>query len=265
MIKFSPEGHSYTSADNRKWLSITGIVDMLTPPFTSTPEKCSVRKSGKFPNKWYGVSPDKIRKAWDDENKRSTELGKWYHDKRESALYEPDMQLMWSVVPPIVEDGIKLARDQKLTSGIYPEHLVYLESASICGQSDYVKVQDDILGITDYKTSKEIRKKGFETWEGEKMMLEPLQHLGDCEFNHYAIQLSMYAYIILKHNPQLKLDKLTIEHVKFVKSGEDKYQYPIYKKDDNGDYIVESIDYIELPFLRKEIVSIIDWLKQQNG
>ena len=38
---------------------------------------------------------------------------------------------------------LKYAPDQKLIPGIYPEHFVYLKSASICGQADYVEIIDN--------------------------------------------------------------------------------------------------------------------------
>ena len=60
-------------------------------------------------------------------------------------------------------------------------------------------------------------------------MFKPLSHLDDCNLNHYNIQLSLYMYIILKHNPKLKPGKLIIQHVKFEETGRDKYDYPITK------------------------------------
>jgi hypothetical protein len=49
------------------------------------------------------------------------------------------------VVVPIFKpsgetNGIRIAPSQKLDPGIYPEHMVYLKSAGICGQSDLVEV-----------------------------------------------------------------------------------------------------------------------------
>lgn len=265
MIKFQAENHSYTSIvpDNRTWTSITSVVGMLHEPFDriAKAQSCSTRKPGKYPNKWYGLTPQQILDAWDGEGKRSVELGHWYHDKREQTLYTGTQEL--DVHAPHTDSDTKFASDQRLTDGIYPEHIVYLDTAGICGQSDYVKVQMNRLYIRDYKTSKEIKRKGFENWEGEKMMLGPVQHLGDCEFYHYAIQLSLYAYCILKHNPHLKLQELVIEHIKFEVESEDKHGYPVYRRDSNGEFIVREIEEIQLPYLAKECQAIINWLKRK--
>jgi len=270
MIQFRASDHSYTSIvpDNRKWISITSVVGMLHEPFdkVAKAQTCSTRKPGRYPNKWYGLTPQQILDAWDGEGKRSVELGHWYHDKREKHLVnngEEDLTVWLYDMTDTDGTLVKIASDQRLADGIYPEHIVYLETAGICGQSDYVKVQSGRLSIRDYKTSKEIKRKGFETWEGEKMMLGPVAHLGDCEFYHYAIQLSLYAYCILKHNPHLKLQELVIEHVKFEVDSEDRYGYPVYRRDSNGEFIVREIEEIKLPYLAKECQVIINWLKQR--
>ena len=69
------------------------------------------------------------------------------------------------LVKPIEQDGIKISPDQTLVAGIYPEHLVYLKSASICGQADRIEVVADTVNVYDYKTNKEIKSKGFTNWE----------------------------------------------------------------------------------------------------
>ena len=92
-------------------------------------------------------------------------------------------------------------------------------------------------------------------------MYKPVAHLDDCHFNHYALQLSIYMYMIHRHNPNLIPGTLTIEHIKFEVDAEDKWGYPIYKKDENGDFIVKEIEEIALPYLKKEVHTILTWLK----
>lgn len=266
MIGFKPEQHQYFSLDgsDQKWLGVTTLISGLKTSFNKIEKaaKCSVRKPGKWPNKWYGHTPVEILEAWDNESKRSTELGKWYHNKREQELYIPQEL---NVYLPVYEDNIKIAPPQKLEVGIYPEHLCYLDSVGICGQADYVEVTPKLqINIRDYKTNKEIKTKGFTNWEGiVTKMLKPVQHLEECEFNTYALQLSLYLYIILRHNPMLTVGKLTIEHIQFEVDGEDKWGYPITKLDDNREPIVRDIIELEVPYLKSEVQSIIQWLKSK--
>lgn len=258
MLKFTEDQHLYESIepDGIQWRSVTSILHNFVEPFNKIEKaaKCSVRKPGKYKNKWYGTPPAQILEVWDRENKRSTDLGHWYHSKMETELLN---RTDVNVYPTPLYNGIKIARDQRLIPGIYPEHIVYLQGASLCGQVDRVEVGEDWFEVEDHKTSKEIKLKAFETWEGPKKLLAPIQHLDDCEFNLYALQLSLYAYMILKHNPQFKLRKLTINHVQFKIKELDKWEYPILELDSNGEPIVDKIVKIELPFLLKEVQAII--------
>lgn len=263
MIQFSEKDHSYVSIipNDIEWISVTKLIHALIEPFdkVEVATKCSIKKPGKYPNKWYGFSVEEILSAWEGENNRSTKLGHWYHTKRENELYNRnDIQ----VIKPIISNDKKVASDQKLQEGVYPEHMVYLESAGICGQVDKPEIIKVILNINDYKTNKTIQKKGFANWEGiTKKMLKPVQHLDDCTFNHYSLQLSLYAYIILRHNPLLTLGKLTIEHVKFETDGVDKYGYPVTKLSDIGEPLIEDVKFISVPYLLKEVQELIYWIK----
>jgi hypothetical protein len=157
-----------------------------------------------------------------------------------------------------------MAPEQKLKEGIYPEHLVYLKSAGICGQADLVEIVNGYINIYDYKTNKEIKEKGFTNWEGiTNKMYSPVNNLDDCNLNHYNLQLSIYAYIIKKHNPKLKIGKLVIQHVKFEKVGDDDNGYPITKIV-NGEPSLEGIKMYELPYLKSEVTSLIMWLKDNK-
>jgi hypothetical protein len=265
MVKFTEQGHKYESVepDDIKWLGVTTLISHLHEKFSAdTAEKCSIRKpTVKYPNKWYGIPVSEIKAAWDAEKDRSIELGSWYHKVREEELYKNPI-----INKADIKDGVKYAPDQKLYKGIYPEHFVYLKSEQVCGQSDYVEVKGTEIFIRDYKTSKEIKRKGFTNWEGiTKKMTGPVSHLDDCHFNHYALQLSIYMHIMIRHNPYLSPGKMFIEHIKFESESEDKYGYPIYKKDENGNFIVKEIEEIEVPFLKKEVYAILTWLKSNKS
>jgi hypothetical protein len=162
-------------------------------------------------------------------------------------------------------DGIRYAPLQKLDSGIYPEHMVYLRSAGICGQSDLVEVVNGKVNIIDYKTNKEIKTEAFTNWEGiSEKMLDPVSHLDDCNFNHYALQLSIYMYIILKHNPKLKPGRIFIHHITFKQEKEDKWGYPIAKLDRDGNPIVKEVTPMSVPYLVDEVISIMHFLQNNK-
>ena len=268
-IVFNADDHSYVSVDPNdqiKWTSVTTLISSLKKPFDAKKVAEKVSKNKK--SKWYGVEPKLIVQIWDNEATRATTLGTFYHNQRESDLCSFASIEREGVTVPVFkpyegENGLKIAPLQKLEPGVYPEHMVYLKSAGLCGQSDLVEVVNGRVNIIDYKTNKEIKTESFKNWEGmTEKMLDPVQHLDDCNFNHYALQLSVYMYIILKHNPKLQAGKIFIHHITFQVEGEDQYGYPISKLDENKEPIVKDVVQMPVPYLYDEVISIINFMKE---
>tara|TARA_R110000765_G_scaffold182114_3_gene288071 strand:- start:1535 stop:2392 length:858 start_codon:yes stop_codon:yes gene_type:complete len=270
-VIFKEEGHIYQSLDEDlekdkiNWTSVTSFIGMFKPKFNA---KAQAKKSAKNKrSKWYGMTQKEILDAWDNESKRAMDLGNWYHNQREENLCEFKSIEREGVIVPIIRPiidkaGIKIAPGQKLSDGVYPEHFVYLKSLGICGQADLVTIVNNQINILDYKTNKEIKEKGFTNWEGiTSKMFKPINALDDCNLSHYNLQLSLYAYIIKKHNPKLKIGKLQIQHVSFEKEGENKFGYPISKYNKQGEPIIKKIKMYNLPYLKDKIDSLIMWLK----
>ncbi len=262
---FKADTHKYTSDDSDKpWLSTTGVIGLFKPPFDkqAIAEKASKNKRSK----WYKIPVEDIIKAWEGETKRALSLGTWYHDQREAEVVACNTLrrngIDLPIFRPLVDGDLKKAPDQSLVPGIYPEHMVYLKSARICGQADRVEVVGDEVNIYDYKTNKEIKTEAYTNWEGITNKLSgPLSHIDDCNFFHYALQLSIYMYIILKHNHGLKPGKMQIHHILFEVEDEDKYGYPIVAKDAAGDPMIKEVVPYDVPYLKKEVNKIIKYLK----
>lgn len=269
-VIFKAENHKYESLDlteGIEWTSVTTFVGQFKQKFD--PIAQSIKSSKNKRSKWYGMSPEEIQIRWANEADRAVTAGTWYHDQRESDFLSLDTIQREGVNIPIIKpmwDGkIKIAPVQKLTEGIYPEHFVYLKSAGICGQSDRVEVIKDTVHIIDYKTNKEIKQTSFVNWEGKSQkMIGPCEHLDDCNFNHYALQLSTYMYIILKHNPRYHVGKLVLQHVIFEKDGDDEFGNPIPKKNQEGEPIVKEVVPYEVPYLKSEVISMINYIQENK-
>jgi hypothetical protein len=262
ILKFTAHDHKYVSDDDINWLSVTSFIGNFKQPFDA--DTISKKASKNKKSKWCGIDPEEIKNLWKAEADRATTLGTWYHNQREADLCGLEtIEREGVVVPvfkPIEKDGIKHAPSQKLTDGVYPEHLVYLKSAGLCGQSDLVEVVNGRVNITDYKTNKEIKTESFTNWEGLKQkMAHPVAHLDDCNFNHYSLQLSLYMYMILKHNPTLSPGSMTLHHIIFEEVGRDKYDNPITALDNNGDPIVKDVVPYSVDYLKREIISLINY------
>lgn len=267
-IVFNAKDHSYKSLVTEPditWYSVTTVVSSLKKPFDAKKTAQKVSKNSK--SKWHGIDPNIIEEIWANEAKRAVDLGTWYHNQREADLCSlASIEREGTVVPifaPLpLKDGIKYAPSQKLEPGVYPEHMVYLKSAGICGQSDLVEVVNGRVNIIDYKTNKEIKMESFKDWEGiSEKMLHPVSHLDDCNFNHYSLQLSIYMYMILKHNPKLLPGTIYIHHIIFETDGKDKWGYPVAKLDSNNEPIVKDVNLIPVPYLYDEVIAVINHMK----
>jgi len=270
MIRFDPERHAYVTDDNQEYLSVTKLLSKYKQPFDA--ETAAAKASKNRKSKWYKMKPEEIIQVWNKESERSITLGNWYHNQREADIlncetisYEDcELNIFKNIYD---ENGYKMATDQKLVDGIYPEYFLYLPSAGIAGQSDKITVANGRVDILDYKTNKEIKTQGFKNYEGiTQKMLFPLNHLDDCNLNHYALQLSIYMYIVLKHNPTLFAGNIVLQHVIFEEEfDKDPYGYPLYVKDADGNPVIKNIVTYKLDYLKSEVITLLDHYKQNKN
>lgn len=86
--------------------------------------------------------------------------------------------------------------------------------------------------IPTHNTNKEIKQKsGFNTQtKSTSKMLYPLNNLDDCNYLHYTLQLSTYAWMVQQLRPDLNLQELIIVH--FDHNGKQTVYHLDYLKDE---------------------------------
>ena len=86
--------------------------------------------------------------------------------------------------------------------------------------------------LVTHNTNKEINLKGFydSSIRSEQKMKYPLSNLGDCNFNHYQLQLSTYAWMLQKLNSDFIIKDLILNH--YDHSGKNTLYHCSYLKDD---------------------------------
>ena len=101
--------------------------------------------------------------------------------------------------------------DLDLKYGLYPEYLIYNDEMSLAGQIDLLIKDDNDLLIGDFKTCSIKFESGYDPSIKKRTMMQyPLNNLMDCNFYHYSLQLSAYAYMLQKINPDFNIKKLLI-------------------------------------------------------
>lgn len=212
-MNFSEVDHIYYNDEGVNYQSATSLIKKYSKPFEREKIAAKYAKKNKKTVKevleeWTKLGDEAVQKGTAYHKMKETELlGK------ESCIIEDDEHLVhkndWE------ENGIKIRKSLKLEPGVYPELIVWSDRYTIAGQADYVEItKSNKINIKDYKTSKEIKTKAYEKWDGTREMMKfPVNNLEDCNFSHYSLQINLYAFLIRQYNRNLKIGKLQIEHI----------------------------------------------------
>lgn len=157
---------------------------------------------------------------YETNRRESCEIGTAYHLKRELEFYnKPTIK-----IPNLIGDDTEFQCekhnwDLSRENAILPEYLVYYHSddglLNIAGQVDLLIKKGNEISIYDYKSNKNgIDKKAYfnKSTNRTKRMFYPLTHIDDTTYNHYELQLSFYAWMLKKVNPNFEIKQLVLLH-----------------------------------------------------
>lgn len=276
-VCFNEESHLYWNVnDNENYISVTTLIERYAQPFDREfwsaykaleqllpteawiIEKKSLLASHKFDKEilsTYNVSETDFNKVqqnildeWDKTNAESCERGTKIHAKLEQSMYDMGANVTlkkFGVGGKFVCDKGRTSLD--LENGVYPEYLISYVSDDkllrLAGQIDLLVISGNTFYIMDWKTNKEIKtKSGFNTQtKSTSKMLYPLNNIDDCNYWHYTLQLSIYAWMIQQLRPELNLqdlimvhfdhnNKQTVYHLDYLKDEVEK-MFKHYKKE----------------------------------
>lgn len=225
-LLFDPESHTYY-IEGRPLKSVTTLVEECFPQFDAL-----YWAHRKAPQE--GLTPEELMAKWEAEACRARDLGTTMHDKIERYYLGEDSG--------DDTDAYRLFRCFAAVNRLYPfrtEWRIYLEEYGIAGTLDFLeRTPDGTYNIYDWKRSRKlINRFGMveATSHFRKTGLHPISHLPDCSYYHYALQVSVYRYILeQKYGINVNKMRLGVFH-------------PSY----SGYYIVD------LPYLRNEVISIL--------
>lgn len=207
MVDFREETHQYFTKFGDELESTTRVIGKAKTPFDRDGISLRMARGNK-------AKQVEILAEWDMKKDSSIVRGNWIHNNLEDYLvkgtYDPKLQKVVEQLQPTFKEGYRF----------YPEALIYSIDHKMAGQSDLViqrqRNQDPVFDFYDYKTNEakgiefdSISRKKSPIQHYNRFMLDPLCHMEDCNFNHYALQLSIYAYMAqLTWN--IRIGKLTI-------------------------------------------------------
>lgn len=247
-VVYSDEAHVYIDkTDQQKYVSVTTLIGKYENPFDvffwSSYKTCEklmseetfhvLKETLLATKRWtddmieklhldpiiFDKTRKEIQKGYDDERNKSCERGTKIHSNFEEMYYTSEKQDLKKFGLGGVFTCKKGHYELDLEKGVYPEFLVSLKSSDgilrVAGQIDLlIKDGNDII-IVDYKTNKEIKKHSyFDKNKFSRIMMKyPLNNIEDCNFYHYSLQLSTYAYLLQQIKPELNIKKLMLIHI----------------------------------------------------
>lgn len=278
-IAFEEEAHIYydVTQPDQKFISVTTLIHSFTNPFDQefwsaykalekilskedwAIEKKSLLATKKFDKvllEMYDISENDFNReqqaildAWYEENKKSCDRGTKIHAELENSLYgkRRDIDLAKYQIGGKFE-CIKDHNELDLECGVYPEYLIHRVSEDgklrIAGQIDLLVKKGNKIIIADYKTNKEIKTKSFydKNKKSSEKMKYPLNNIDDVNYWHYTLQLSTYAWMIQKLNPEFEIEDLIMIH---------------FDHNDN-------MTVYHLPYLKEEVIKMLAYYKKES-
>jgi hypothetical protein len=225
-------------------VSVTGLVNTVKEPFEE--DKWATIKAKEM-----GISPEEMKLLWKKNNQMATYQGSTLHDYIDNfyqnkvkpynrnlaeAILGPTLhEMMYKNLKVLVKQFMHFYNDTKdYILPVKNEFVVGdLEDTKICGMLDMLvyNTETEKYEIFDFKTNKRFSMAS----EFEKQLQPPLQHLDECEFNIYSLQLSLYKMFIQKY-AKIDIDKLKV----------------VWFSINNENYKI-----IELNFLEKECLTLL--------
>lgn len=196
----------YDDAEHKYYLrtriyrSATQIIERFVKPFDT-------KERSEYMSDRYGQPPEYWVKKWKGINQVALQRGDIIHAAKEDFLHGRGYDAINDKIFQVFNLHAPTYSQFKtnyaiLIDGIYPELKLWRHDWGIAGRVDKPIIEtingSRFAHIEDYKTGRRISQESFkDNKTGEyEMMLYPLQHLMNCEYNHYTLQLSIYQFMM---------------------------------------------------------------------
>jgi len=186
-ISLDRDNHIYKLNEdiNTNFKSVTTFIGEFFEEFDA---KKIAGKLVKTNMKYMHLTTEELMNQW----KKAAEYGTIVHEEIENFILRGQQ-----VKEPKSIQGIEWLEKYKIKSNfeVYTEVVVYAKELQIAGTIDLLLLDKKTgrYNIMDWKTSKRISSKAYKNKKGNHLVTS---NIDDCNFNHYALQLSLYRYIL---------------------------------------------------------------------
>jgi len=232
-VTLEPITHTYKDTDNRSYESVSKFRSHFKKPFDKEMIAYQVAKAE-------GRTKQSVLDEWDGRTDEGTRIHNALERYNKTAVILPSDEDLTLVIKDIAKQYSGYHR-------VYNEVVVYDTEEMIAGTMDQpmqvTSSSKSVIDIVDFKTNyqgikqKEVDKNGkFRN----DYMLGALSHLQNSKYNDYAIQLSIYAYMLEKKGN--KIGSLAIHWIN--------------PADPMDNFI------IPVPYMKHDVIAMINWKKE---
>jgi hypothetical protein len=220
-VRFEEKEHKYYVDCRMVTYSVTQLIhkyfsdfdgDTAARRMLSNPNFFTTAKNPNYPTYWKLVTPELIRDDLDAAVKIITDY--WGVNKDEAsadgtAMHQSieDFIVKGTPLPDTVELGyFRDFHNDQLNAGYIScrsEQIVFDEGYDLAGSADMLYTRPEWLlekplkvVLADWKRSKEIKLRPFSAKSVGKGICD---HLPDCNYFHYTLQLNLYKLLLEKH------------------------------------------------------------------
>lgn len=210
-VELEPIEHVYIKKDTgEKYTSVTKVLHSFVEPFEEDliAERIS-KQSDDNPKKnpkYIGMNKLQILDLWREMNDTANEYGTHVHESLEKYMLS---QLTYLGEDEIEVAAIKAYASLEIDHGnvTWPERIMFSEEHQLAGTADVIVDHDETyFSVLDFKTNKEFNYSN----KFKKYLKKPLDHLQDCQFHIYALQLSLYAHMYQLEFPNKKCREIIL-------------------------------------------------------
>jgi len=204
-IIYTDIDHVYKNLVGEQYTSVTRLIKSIKVPFDS--RFISGQMAAKVAEDT-GVTKAEAQKdilsSWDETRESSIVRGHYVHDSLERYLtdgsFDKEMEPAVKVLGNILKEYTRF----------YPEQLLYSHKYKVAGRCDLIlqrqkSKSSPVFDIIDYKSNESkgivfdsINRKNVAIRHNNKYFLHPLEHLEECNYTEYALQLSIYAFLVME-------------------------------------------------------------------
>lgn len=226
-LQFDEASHTYT-VDGITYKSVTTIVEECFEQFDA--DFWAEKKAPAM-----NMKPKELKALWARKGEEARNLGTMMHEK---------IERYYLGLPNESDETYCLFEQFAAKCQLHPyrtEWAIYDEEYHIAGTLDFLNYHDGVFTIFDWKRSNKVVVNGVPEVNNKwhKCAHSPIAHVADTTYWHYALQVSIYRYILEKnYGINVKEGRLAVFH-----------------PDNSCPYMVE------VPYMRNEAIAVLNQYK----